>query len=59
MVVSCNSESKIYAVRIKETSWELIDAADDEVIYLNEKEGGFTHVTCNIGSIFFVKGKEV
>jgi len=29
------------------------------VIYTDEKEGGYTHISCIEGEIFFVKGKNV
>jgi len=29
------------------------------VIYTDEKQGGYTHISCIEGEIFFVKGKNV
>lgn len=59
LVAVCETEVGFYVVKVQEDQWDLTDATDGKVVYVDDKNGGFSHISCVEGSIFFVKDKHL
>jgi len=57
LVAVCFTDVSFYVVKSEEDSWDLSDVADNKVIFSDDKIGGFSHISCIQGLIFFVKEK--
>lgn len=58
-MANCNTQFGFYVIRSEKDKLEISDAKDNKVIYTDDKNGGYTHISCIEGKVFLVKDKNV